>query len=937
MTCRKAKTILYRIFALVAVVTVAVFSWITLSFLFAGKAYADETQSEHDNVFGTDHARATELSSAVKELPSGSYYLTDDVVLTAAIEMFQQEDVKLCLHGHSVSASGKNIFRVFGASKLSIYDCGGEDHCGSISGGNGVYLFNGATLNLYGGAIKDGSGLSCGVSVSGNSVFNMYGGSITDNNSSNGGGGVHIGSNGTFNMYGGVISNNTTTALYGGAGVLVSDATAAFHMYGGTITNNVINTERASSEEALELFYQGAGVYVNAGVFSVEGDVNISGNIRESGNSVTINNVELDGSGNYDCKIDITGKLGENARIGVTAPIGEFTRGYFSAGNTENPSKYFICDSGSSIGFDDMRKECAVTDDGDDGNYDLEEANVTGSSSATVGDTEVTLTVELTLKNTENDSHKTISDVVKLALESPLHGGKNPVSFEYTYNGVSGEQTRDLTYEVVPKKLHVNVTWACSGATSDGRNSAKRNYDGNDFFGSVKASYTGYDGEQKSVNGSWTSNDILVTDEEGNSVSSTAGVGVYQFYLAPSADYEFDNNLFTVTLVGTEDDGYYQMQNATAIGGMGSPTVGDKKITVIVERNLKHTKGQPDKTDRVNYTVTLSTALHVGENTVEFEYQYTDMAGGVQTKALSVTVTAAKKSVTVAWYFYDSVAAGNAAKHVYDGVDASGKIVAEYDGIDGTKQRIDGASALMVKKDKDGNPVSSLSEVGVYRLYLAVSADYVFENNSFTYTVVENLSEITDLVYQESGKTVLGVSCDGGFESGTELAVERTECSPNVVDGTINSALSVKFVKDSVEITPTGSVTVHMLVPDELRNGATYKIYNLSGGIATPMKFTTEGNYAIFDTDELSCILFVTEQSAPPVDNPVDEPDHTGENPSPDVKPDDSGLIWLWILLPILVVGIAVTTVLLIIKSKHRKNPAASETAEPKQEGESEE
>lgn len=952
MISRRTGTTFCRIFAFVALIAIAVLSWIALSFAFVEKAYA-ETQSEHDKVFGAnaDHGGATELSSAVSGLSNGSYYLTDDITLSQSIELYGE--VALCLHGHSISASSKHIFRLFGRScTLSIYDCGGADNCGAISGGYGFYIFNGATLNLYGGAIKDGEGRSTGVSVSGNGVFNMYDGIISGNRASGNGAGVHIGSNGNFNMYGGTISNNTSTAHYGGAGVLVSDATAVFHMYGGAITNNVIDYGDGKDEETLSLFYRGAGVFVNGGTMTVEGDVNISGNVRGNDDTSVVDNVELLRNDYYDGKIIITGELGDNAQIGVTAPKGEFTSGYFSSGNTKDPSEYFICDNGLSIGFDSLRQEAAVTDGEDDGGYDMVDAEVTGSTAATVGDTKIKFTVKVTLrKSGDASSTKTITDVVTVQLDSPLHGGNNTVTFEYKYNGVSGEQvnTKQLSRVVTPAKKHVNVTWACSGATTDGRNSAKRDYDGNDFFSSVTASYMGYDNIQKSVSGSWSSNAIIVEDGDGNSMTSAVDIGVYNFYLAPSVDYEFDNNLYTVTVLGREEDGYYQMQDATVIGVVGTPTVGDKDITVIVERKLKHTKDLPDITDSANYRVTRSTALQAGENTVEFDYKYTDARGGVQTKRLSVTVTAAKKNVTVTWYFDNSIAVGNTAKHVYDGVDARGKIVAVYDGIDGSKQRVDGTSTLMFKRDANGSFVNSLSEVGVYRLSLAASSDYVFDNNLFTYTVLEYVSDLTNLEYKESGETILGVSCDGGFENGTELAVERTDFDLNVFDGKINSAFNIKFLKDSDEVAPTGGVIVRVLIPAELRDGAKYKIYNLSNGIATEMEFTTEGNYAVFELDDLACILFVAEKDVPPIDDPIDDPSNDpSDGPISDSNLGDDGsgyyiarypigLIWLWIILSLLAIGIAVSITLFVVTSKRNKeSAAASEYADPTQQNEPE-
>lgn len=920
MTCRKTKTTLYRIFALVTVIAVAVAAWMVLSFMSAKKAHADDSTT-HDEVFGTGHATATALSEIAEKPASGSYYLTDDIVLTETWELYSDETINLCLHGHTITALKQKVLGVYGSGVINIYDCGGEDNCGAISGGKGVYLYNGGTLNLYGGAIKDADGYA-GVSVSGKAVLNMYGGEIKGcSSTSSDSSGVFIGSGGTFNMYGGSIHDNISGSHYGGAGVCVYGG--EFHMYGGEIKNNMVDAKsrffegnhggivytKKVTEEDLELFYKGAGVCATGGTFTLEGDVVITGNYRTSDLGDKVSNVELDDKH----KINISGKLGNNAQIGITAPIGTFTSGYAAAGNTKKPSEFFNSDDSALIvGYDELREEGAITDD--DGEYIMVNAVVAQAPVTTVGDTEVTFTLSVTLKNVLTEATKTVPAVVKVELDSPLLGSGKTVSFSYKYNGANGLQTESLSYNVVPNKYYASVSWACSGATESGWNTAKRDYDGTDILTSITARYNGYDGIQKVITGSWDSDDITVKNDNDIAVSEAKEVGVYKFYLAPSADYEYDNPVFTVTIEqgGNQDDGYYQLQRATVIGVKGSPIAGDKSITVILQRKLKHTGNEPDKTDEIDYNITLATALHGGENTVEFEYKYTDIGGGIQTEQLSVAITAAKKTVTVVWYFYNSIAAGNTAQHIYDGADISDKIVAVYDGIDGTKQRVDGASALMVKKDGNGNAVTSLIGTGEYKLSLAASTDYTFENNLFIYTVVQNLSDISDLVYEEDNKTILGVSCEDGFESGTELAVERVDCDSNVVDGRISTALNVKFVKDSEEITPTGSFTVHVLIPEELRNGAEYKIFNLSNGVAREIDYTTEGNYAIFDSDDLECILFVTVKNITPTHSPA----------------TDNGvdLTWLWILLTVLSLGAMVLLIVLDLRL-NRKIAAVAENA----------
>ncbi|MDE7107625.1 MAG: hypothetical protein K2O39_04805, partial [Clostridiales bacterium] len=401
-------------------------------------------------------------------------------------------------------------------------------------------------------------------------------------------------------------------------------------------------------------------------------------------------------------------------------------------------------------------------------------------------------------------------------------------------------------------------------------------------------------------------------------VNSIIGAGVYTVSLAPKADYQFTNNSFTLTVNEANiEDGYYRLKSAVATGIVGSATVGDRELTVTVKVTLEHTKNHDVKENTVNTKVRLTSALHVGANNVAFTYEHTSVPDDVQSVQLSLTVTAAKKQVAVKWYFGGVLATTNEAKRTYSAsFDARGKIVAEYDGYDGTKQRVDGNSVGMIIKDSNGNTASSLRDVGVYTLSLADSADYVFGNNLFTYTVVGNIEGITDLTYEEEDEVILGVSCDDGFESGTEVVVEKVDnINSGIVDGQISSALNVTFVNNAVEVTPTGVITVRVLIPDEL-NGKDYKIYNLNNSVATEVRFTTGGGYATFESAELGTILFVTQESPNPIPTPTPTPDGSA---GAGIVLDGSGLVWVWVSVAIVAVCFVIMTILIVVLSKRRK------------------
>jgi hypothetical protein len=176
-------------------------------------------------------------------------------------------------------------------------------------------------------------------------TFNMTGGSITNNTSTarwgGYGGGVYM-SGGTFNLSGGVISGNTAAKntannYYGrGGGVYLTYAydyntsghvNATFNMTGGTITGNKAGL--------------GGGVYGADGtVFNLSGSVEIYGNTQDDG--ATDNNVYL----NADNVINVTGKLTNTHKIGVTMHLGTgtFTNGYTANQGSSAPSSVFSSD-----------------------------------------------------------------------------------------------------------------------------------------------------------------------------------------------------------------------------------------------------------------------------------------------------------------------------------------------------------------------------------------------------------------------------------------------------------------------------------------------------------------------------------------------------------------------------------------------------------------
>lgn len=237
-----------------------------------------------------------EFTAGTTTLSGGSYYLSGDVEYSGTESITVSGEVILCLNDHKLDLKGRRISVGSGAS-FTLCDCstGGS---GSARNGGGVYVAGGGT-------------------------FTMTGGSIAGNTAA-AGGGVYVDEGGTFTMAGGSINNNKATSG-GGGGVMVNLGT--FTLSGGSITGNATNDETYAS---------GGGVCLY-GTFYLSGDSIIQNNTKAG----STDNLYLGWQ-----TINITGPLGENAHIGVTAENvpRSFISGWSNNMVGENPADYFSSD-----------------------------------------------------------------------------------------------------------------------------------------------------------------------------------------------------------------------------------------------------------------------------------------------------------------------------------------------------------------------------------------------------------------------------------------------------------------------------------------------------------------------------------------------------------------------------------------------------------------
>ena len=241
----------------------------------------------------------TEFTAGTTTLSGGSYYLSGDVEYYGTESITVSGEVILCLNDHKLDLKGQHISVGSGAS-LTLCDCstGGVLTGGSGSNGGGVYVGGGGTFTMTGGSIAG--------------------------NTANAGGGVYVDEGGTFTMEDGSINNNQATSG-GGGGVMVNKG--SFTLSGGSITGNTTNSDT---------FGYGGGVCLY-GTFYLSGDSIIQNNTKDG----STDNLYLGWQ-----TINITGPLGENAHIGVTAENvpRSFISGWSNNMVGENPADYFSSD-----------------------------------------------------------------------------------------------------------------------------------------------------------------------------------------------------------------------------------------------------------------------------------------------------------------------------------------------------------------------------------------------------------------------------------------------------------------------------------------------------------------------------------------------------------------------------------------------------------------
>lgn len=344
------------------------------------------------------HGSHTEIDwtpwESTDSLPNatGSYYLTDDVTLSAAWEVPEGE-TSLCLNGHTITVDSAVINDTAPLENGFIYikdetvtfnlcDCTGEgiitggvsklggavysggtfnmfsgEISGNTSNGSGGAVYNDGTFNMYGGEISNNISKIHGSGVENIKIFNMYGGIITQNTCNGVGGGIHVnfyraqcnifggeikenragniggaiyGSYGEINIYGGILSENTS-GDHGGA---ICNCDSSFKMLGGSIINNSTNGP-------------GGGVHTHNSNVIIGGSAVIKNNTGREGGKDVPDDLYL--MANSAIQIDGAHPFTEEAYIGIRThdlPT-EGTVVSFTQNGSEDDLRFFISNNPS--------------------------------------------------------------------------------------------------------------------------------------------------------------------------------------------------------------------------------------------------------------------------------------------------------------------------------------------------------------------------------------------------------------------------------------------------------------------------------------------------------------------------------------------------------------------------------------------------------------
>lgn len=361
--------------------------------------------------------------SDTTKLPTttGKYYLTADVTPTATGKIAPDQEVTLCLNGHTVKGAVR-FYYISGT--LNICDCCSKKEpqeqgymIGQSTGTMGpiLYTYHGATVNLYSGNLtSDKSYTQGGILVLGGDtgryenendhlhVFNMYGGKLYGGNATEKGGIISTVRGGEINIYGGEIRDGSTGGK-GGAIYLKGSAAdnIVLNMYGGTISGSTaagdggnIYAETTAQVNIFGGTIENGKAMGNGGNIAVAGNhLNITDGLITGGSANAAGNIYIAATASTNIVLDggtITGGRAET-HGGNLYLVND---GNYTFNNVTISDGYAAGDGGNLYLFTDMIRTRTTEEEFD---ILLHNCTITGGTAGDKGDSLYVMEVDLTI------------------------------------------------------------------------------------------------------------------------------------------------------------------------------------------------------------------------------------------------------------------------------------------------------------------------------------------------------------------------------------------------------------------------------------------------------------------------------------------------------------------------------------------------------------
>ena len=257
-----------------------------------------------------DYGKCIELTEAsIVEgfsMVAGHYRLTENMTLPEGYTIPVDGTagyVTLDLNGYTMSgADGKELFAITVGSEFNIVDTT-EEKNGVLKGnGNRVMRVEGvgSQVNIYNGTLTGsvtGDGIFGGtILLTDGAELNLYGGALANGSSEDHGGNLFVSGGATCNLYGSTLTGGTTTggtdaegAFTGqGGNIYVTGRETILNIYGGTITGG---TSLASAGGNI-MINSGATGNMYDGLIEQGGSIKYGANIYISGSSGSGSNIK---------------------------------------------------------------------------------------------------------------------------------------------------------------------------------------------------------------------------------------------------------------------------------------------------------------------------------------------------------------------------------------------------------------------------------------------------------------------------------------------------------------------------------------------------------------------------------------------------------------------------------------------------------------------